>query len=114
MWRVGWGVVRRRSACWASVWGSSTLCLLQMNISFIFRTDANIPEALAEEMEQETGLKGEGGRRRWLQRMRKVLRMAELVLYQLGECWRWNWNLEMELLLQQKWVVLQDHLQVLG
>ena len=73
-----------------------------------------IPEVLAEETEQEMDWKGVEGRRRWLPRMRRVLMMVALVLCQLEVCLMLSWNLEMELLWQQKWVVLLDLLQVLG
>ena len=54
------------------------------------------------------------GRRRWLPRMRRALKMVVLVLCQLEVCLMLSWNLERELLWQLKWVALLDLLQALG
>ena len=75
--------------------------------------NANIPEVLVEETEQEMGWKGVEGKRRWSPRMRRALRMVGLELYQQEACLKSSWILEMEPLSLQRWVVLRDPLQAL-
>ena len=76
-------------------------------------TDANIPEVLAAETEQEMDWKGEEGRQRWLPWMKRVLRMVGLAPCQPEAYLMWSWILEMEPLCRQRWVVLLDPLLVL-
>ena len=85
------------------------------NISVLSEViDTKIPEVLAEETEQEMGWKGEEGRQRWSQWMKRASRMVGLELCQLEACLMSSWILEMEPLWLQRWVVLLDPLQALG
>ena len=82
------------------VWGEAAPLIKCQVLSIEF--DANIPEVLVEETEQEMGWKGEEGRQRWSLWMKRVSRMVGLELYQPEACLMLSWILEMELLWLQR------------